>query len=184
MRAASARYREYFLGSFPVRLAALSALLASFDVSSSLDDAGLMAVSAWLPQWGDLLINDFRDETVRNAYRRLEVPWTGTLSGLNVIFDLAIYYGECLWTRRTKLEWMVARGPDSALHAIQGLPGGKPFDPFNFMYLECQNIRAAKIGRQKRLPHSGDPVFLKPDCFYRHVLGNAPPGRRSRKGAP
>lgn len=58
----------------PQSEAALTALLASFDVSLNLDDAGLMAVSAWLPQWGDLLINDFRDETVRNAYRRLKVP--------------------------------------------------------------------------------------------------------------
>jgi hypothetical protein len=139
-----------------------------------------MAVSAWLPRWADLLVNDF-DDAVWNAYHDFEIPWTDTLSGLNVIFDFGIYYAECLWTRRTKLEWIVGRGPDGAIHFIKGLPGGKLFDPFHFMYLECRNIRAAKTAKQKRLPHSDDPWLLRSESFCRHVLANAPAGRRSRK---
>jgi hypothetical protein len=34
------------------------------------------------------------------------------VSGLTPIFDLGIYYAECVWLRRTRLEWIVTRGPD------------------------------------------------------------------------
>jgi hypothetical protein len=181
MRAASFHYKDHFLGGAQARLEALRAFLANFEVSLSSDDAGLMAVSTWLPRWADLLVNDFDDQAVWNAYRRFEVPWTGTLSGLNVIFDLGIYYAECLWTRRTKLEWLVVRGPDGALHIIKGLPGGKGFDPIDFMYWQCRNIRKAKLPKPKWLRYSDDPFLLRSDSFCRHVLAKAPPGRRSRK---
>lgn len=98
MRAASAEYREYFLGSRQARLEALGEFLASFDVSLDTGDVGLRAVSTWLPLWADLLVSEFDDH---NAYARLEVPWTGRLRGLNAVFDLGIYYAECLWARRT-----------------------------------------------------------------------------------
>jgi len=80
-----------------------------------------------------------------------------------------------------KLEWVVVRGPDGASHLIKGLPGGKWFDPFDFMYWECQNIRKAKLPKPKWLRYSGDPFVLRSDSFYRHVLAKTPPGRRSRK---
>ena len=183
MRAASAQYREYFLASRQARLEGLREFLANFDVSLGLDDAGLMAVSTWLPYWANLLVSEFKD---RDAYKRLEVPWTGRLRGLNVVFDLGIYYAECLWARRTKLEWLVFRGADMhgnvlATHAIKGLPGGKSFDPFDFMFWECWDIRKAKIAKQKRMPYSDDPWHLRSESFYRHVLAKAPPVRRSRK---
>jgi hypothetical protein len=182
MRAASAQYREHFLGSTQARLEALREFLANFDVSLSSDDAGLMAVSTWLPHWADLLVDDLDDQAVRDAYNRFTVPWTGTLSGLNVIFDLGIYYAECLWSRRTKLEWVVVvRGPEGARHLIKGLPGGKWFDPIHFMHRECSNIGKAKIAKQKRLPYSDDPWLLRSESFCRHLLAKAPPGRRSRK---
>jgi len=182
MRAASFQYREYFLSSRQARLVALREFLANFDVSFSLDDAGLMAVSSWLPHWADLLVDDFDDPAVRIAYYRFTVPWTGTMIGLNVMFDLGIYYAECLWSRRTKLEWVVViRGPEGAKHLIKGLPGGKWFDPIHFMYSECWDIRKAKIAKQKRLPYSDDPWCLRSESFSRHVLAKVPPGRRSRK---
>ena len=182
MRAASAQYREYFLGSRQARLEALREFLANFDVSLSLDDAGLVAVSAWLPHWADLLVDEFEDS---NVYFRLEIPWTGRFGGLNVVFDLGIYYAECLWARRTKLEWIVGRGADVhgivlATHLIKGLPGDKLFDPFHFMFRECWHIRKAKLKRQSGMPYSDDPWVLNPESFSRHLLAQAPPGRRSR----
>jgi len=178
-RAASAQYRDFFIGGIPDRIEALRAFLANFDVALSLDDIGLMAVSAWLPRYGDLLVNDFDDEAVRDAYRDCAVPWAGRLIGLNVVFDLAIYNAECLWARRTRLKWQVSRGVDAngnlmANHFIIGLPGGKAFDPFHYTYLHCRNIRTAKT-------YSDDCWSLKSDSFSRHVLADAPPGRRRRK---
>src|SRR5262245_31423641 len=186
MRAASFQYRDYFLGGKRARLEALRSFLANFEVAFNLDDAGIMAVSTWLPRWADLLVSDFDDPAVWNAYHRFEAPWSGVLSGLNVVFDLGIYYAECVWVRRTKLEWLVVRGPDGATHSIYGLPGGKPFDPIHFMYWECQDIRKAKLPKPKWHryfieQHHYEPHILKSDSFSRHVLSKAPPGRRSRK---
>jgi hypothetical protein len=189
MRAASSQYRDFFIGGIPARLEALRAFLANFDVALNLDNAGLMAISAWLPRYGDLLVNDFDDEVVRDAYRHFDVPWTGPLIGLNVIFDLGIYNAECLWTRRTKLKWQVGRGLDVhghliAHHFIIGIPGGKWFDPFHYTYVHCRNIRTAKINKHRRqLPYSDTPWILESDSFSRHVRAKAPPGRRRRKTA-
>lgn len=181
MRAAALQYREYFLGVREARVDSLRDFLAKFDVPLSLDDAGLMAVSAWLPHWADLLVVDFDDRTVWDTYLRFKVPWTGTLGGLNVIFDLGIYYAECLWFRRTRLEWIVDRGPQGPVHIIKGLPGGKGFDPFSFVFWHCRDIGQAKLTKQKGLPYSDDTWLLKTDSIHRHLLSNAPSGRRSRK---
>jgi hypothetical protein len=67
MGAASFRYRDYFLASRRARLEALGTFLANFDVSLNTDDSGLMAISTWLPHWGDLLINDLDDQAGRAA---------------------------------------------------------------------------------------------------------------------
>jgi hypothetical protein len=176
-------YKEFFLDSRETRLQALGGFFAKFDVLLNLDDTGLMAVSAWLPQYADLLVDDLEDDNVKDAYEYYAVPWIERLTGLNPIFDLGIYYAECLWHRRTKLEWIVYRGPESgvAVHLISGLPGGKSFDPIRFMYVECRNIRNSKRLKQKRIPLHDDPSFLKHDSFYRRVLSQTPPGRRSRK---
>jgi hypothetical protein len=67
-RDANEEYQEYFFGSKQWRLEALRAFLAKFDVALNLDDAGIMAVSTWLPQCGDLLV----------------LIWTTTLSGTHI----------------------------------------------------------------------------------------------------
>src|SRR5262249_40126676 len=89
-------YRDYFLGSKQLRFEALRGFLAKFEITLSLDDAGLMAVSAWLPQYADLLVDDLDNDDVHDAYWGFLAPWTGALGGLNPIFDLGIYYAECL----------------------------------------------------------------------------------------
>jgi hypothetical protein len=145
-RDANVAYQEYFFASRQARLDALRDFFAKFDVALNLEDAGIMAVSTWLPQYADLLV-DFDDDAVRDAYRELTAPWIGELTGLNPIFDLSIYYAECVWLRRTKLNWLVYRDPQrgGSTHFISGLPrGGKLFDTFNYMYLKCAGIRGGK----------------------------------------
>jgi hypothetical protein len=167
LRDANVEYREYFFGSRQVRLEALRAFLAKFDVTLNLDDAGIMAVSAWFPRYADLLVEDLDDDAVRNGYHGFTAPWTGALGGLNPIFDLGIYYAECLWLRRTKLKWIVTRNPERqvSMHAISGLPGGKLFDPIWWTYFECRNIRNAKTRMQRRMPFSDNPWFLRSEAF-------------------
>ena len=72
-RAASAEYAEYFHDIRPARLEALRTFLENFGVSLNTDDAGLMAVSAWLPEWADLLIEGPYNKTIWYAYLRLQV---------------------------------------------------------------------------------------------------------------
>jgi hypothetical protein len=179
---ASLAYKDFFLASRETRLEALGAFLAKFDISLNLDDSGLTAVSAWLPRYADLLIDDLDNETVQNAYWAFTAPWKGALDGLNPIFDLGIYYAECLWHRRTRLEWIVIRSPDwgSAVHTISGLPGGRHFDPVFWMYVECRNIRNSKIAKQQQVSLNDTPSSLRSDHFYRQVISRCPLGPRSR----
>jgi hypothetical protein len=68
LRDANEEYREYFFGSRQSRLEALRAFLEGFDVVLNLDDAGIMAVSAWLPSTEICLC----------------LIWTTTLSGMHI----------------------------------------------------------------------------------------------------
>jgi hypothetical protein len=176
----SEAYREYFFANKHLRLQALGEFLAKFGVALELDYAGLVAVSTWLPRYADSLVDDFDSEVVRDAYREFLSPWTGALSGLNPIFDLGIYHAECVWSRRTKLKWIVVRGPEVgiATHAISGLPGGKLFDPMGWTYNFCRNIWVKK---RKRWPFANNSLELESEVLYRRVLSEAPPGRRRRK---
>ena len=185
LRHTNAAYTDYFFANKHLRLHALGEFFAKFGVGLNLDDAGLMAVSTWLPQYADLFIDDFDSDAVRDAYSEFASPWTGALSGLNPIFDLGIYYAECVWSRRTKLEWVVWRGPDTgrAWHLIYGLPGGKPTDLMNWTYNHCRNIWVSKRKTQKWVPYSDNEWELQSESFSRHVLAQAPPGRRSRNQA-
>jgi hypothetical protein len=60
LRANIDAYREYFFGCKDLRLHALGEFFAKFDVGLNLDDAGLMAVSTWLPLYADLLLDDLQ----------------------------------------------------------------------------------------------------------------------------
>jgi hypothetical protein len=177
---ANVEYEEYFFGSRQMRLDALRAFLGKFDVALGLDDVGLMAISAWMPVYADLLLPNLDDDAVEDAYRSFTPSWMGTLSGLNPIFDLGVYYAECLWSRRTKLKWLIVRGPDGpgVTHFISGLFGGRLFDPFHWTYVECRNIRNAKRAIRKRIPHTNLP---KSDHLFLRIQGQAPPtGRRAK----
>jgi hypothetical protein len=178
---ANLEYREYFFGSRQMRLDSLRIFLAKFDVALNLDDAGLMAVSAWMPVYGDLLLPDSDDDSVEDAYRGFTASWTEALSGLNPIFDLGVYYAECLWARRTRLKWLIVRGPEGpwTTHFISGLFGGRFFDPIHWTYGECRKIRDAKRMMSKRVPYAEG--FLRSDHLFRCIHAQAPSaGRRAK----
>jgi len=109
VRAFAARGREnfsHFKEHRKERLGALKAFLAKFGVDMDLEDKGLAAVSAWLPGNCGALVADLgKDETMQIFYRHL-MPWEGNLRGLNVIFDLGIFFGECVIVRNPRLHWI------------------------------------------------------------------------------
>jgi hypothetical protein len=146
---ANAEYREFFLDNRDRRVDALRIFLSKFDVSLDFSDFGVAAISDWCPVYADLLVEELGNDTVWSAYHGFAAPWKGPLLGLNPIFDLGVYYGECLLVRNSKLTWQPLRGPEpgTAAHPIFSQRNRRPFDPINWMYTWCKNIRSAKMAR-------------------------------------
>jgi hypothetical protein len=161
-----ATYTKFFLENREDRLAALRIFLAKFDVAPDLDDAGLMAVSAWCPLYADLLVDSLETDAVWSAYHQFAAAWVGPLLGLNAIFDLGVYCGECVLLRNPKLKWQPLRGPDHYVqHPILGQKYQRSFDPVGWMYVICRNIYNEKTWDYARI---GGPLTKKDD-LYRHI---------------
>jgi hypothetical protein len=108
---------SHFMERRKERLDALRTFLARFDVAMDLEQAGLAAVSAWLPGNCGTLVSDLgKEETVQIFFRYL-APWVGDLRGLNVIFDLGIFFGECVIFRNPRLHWIDRQGLSDGGHA-------------------------------------------------------------------
>lgn len=149
-------YRAYFLDNRNRRVEALSRFLAKFDVALSVDDEGVRAVSAWCPAYADLLVDGlehyYENDAIWHAYHSFEAPWTGPLTGLNPIFDLGVYLGECMLSRNPRLKWMPLLDPElnkGASHPIFGQRSGRPFDPIKSTYTDCKNIHSARMAKRK-----------------------------------
>jgi hypothetical protein len=154
MKDAHEAYVSYFLANRERRIDALRVFLAQFDVALSLEDSGVKAVSAWLPVYADLLVDGLQhqeSEDLWRAYNWFQAPWTGTLVGLNPIFDLGVYMGECMLKRNPRLKWTPYINPElnrGALHHIHGQRSGRPFDPVKCTYTECKNIHSARMAKK------------------------------------
>ena len=154
-RDANEAYTSHFLENRNRRVDALGNFLAKFDVALSLEDVGVKAVSAWCPLYADLLVDGLQhqeSEDLWRAYNWFHAPWTGSLVGLNPIFDLGVYMGECLLYRNPRLKWQLYINPEpnkGATHLIDGRRCGRPFDPIHWTYTECKNIHSAKMTKRK-----------------------------------
>jgi hypothetical protein len=137
---------SYFMAHRAERLSALKGFLAGFGLSVDLQDNGLGAVSAWLPgHCGDLLPTLGLDETMQIFFRYLK-PWGDNLRGLNVIFDLGIFFGECVIARNPRVHWINWPGTsDNGEAAASGshLAGFKSrrdgLDPIGRMLYLCEH---------------------------------------------
>src|SRR5262245_12430065 len=168
---ASADYRRFFFANREGRIDALRMFLGTFNVVLNFDDNGVMAVSAWCPHYADALVEEMDTDGVRNAYDSFAAPWAGSLIGLNVIFDLGIYYGECLLARNPKLTWQPVRGPEpnNVAHPIFGQKNRRPFDPIKDAYRICCNIYNE---RKISVPPSAK-ISTKEDNLYHYILARA-----------
>jgi len=171
LREASAIYSDFFFENRSRRLHALRLFLAHFNVAVDLDDARILAISAWCPHSTHLLVEGLNTDSVHDAYNDFTSPWIGPLIGLNPIFDLGVYFGECMLSRNPQLKWQPMRGPQSnnVGHLIFGEKDGRPFDPIKWMYVFCCNIyneRTMPVAR-------GAEISTKEDRLYRHILARA-----------
>jgi hypothetical protein len=157
----AARGREnfmYFMEQRHARLNALRTFLEKFNVTVNLDDEGLANVSQWLPgNCGALVPNPREDETMQLFYQHL-APWEGRWRGLNVVFDLAIFLGECVTARNKRLHWVIWPGTseDGAAVGSGYHIGGfrlprDGFDPMNYMLRlsgsDENDLRNGSVGR-------------------------------------
>jgi len=170
MGEATIEYRQFFLAERSRRLEALGSFLGKFGVDPNLDDAGIMAVSVWYPAFADLLATGLEKDTVLAAYREFGSPWIGDLLGLNTIFDLGVYFGECMLLRNRRFEWKPIRGPERVSHNIFGQKSGRPFDPIDYMHTRCRNIQATK--KPTIFSPTSGTEFIKPDALYKVIHGH------------
>jgi len=165
-RDAATEYAQFFLDNRAHRLDSLRKFLARFDVALGLDDSGVMAVSTWHPLYADLLLDEWTCEN-QLSYAYFDQPWTAGLLGLNVVFDLGVYFGECMLFRNQILRWSSMRYLDyhdahSVTHPIFGVRD-KVFDPVRSMYVTCAQIRVAKSTRLRRY------VYADAETFFRKI---------------
>jgi hypothetical protein len=94
----------YFLEQKPRRLDSLTRLLAYFDVSATLDHAGLRRVSAWVHRYsGHLIGKDVISSS--DTYHSFTPPWTHANAGLNAVWDLGVYTGEYVTSVNPAHKW-------------------------------------------------------------------------------
>jgi hypothetical protein len=170
-RDANAEYKQFFFDQRTYRLEELRIFLEKFNVTMTLEDSAIMNVSRWYPMYADLLVDHLDKEMVWVAYHSFESPWTGSFLGLNPIFDLGIYFGECMLSLNARLAWQPGRGPEQTFvsHHIFGRRNRGPFDPIREIYNECRNIQS-----QKKWPMvPGAETLLEPDSLYRAIHGRA-----------
>src|SRR5262249_7726016 len=142
------------------RLEYLYRFLTKFGVEGALADGGVTAVSEWLPQYGGLLVEHIRSGATMWALYDFARPWTGELQGAHAVFDLGIYFGECVIARNPRLRWDVRvydrpapkpAGPTPLTGSgfeIEGLRRPKnTFDPIMSMHNVCCNIAADYLWR-------------------------------------
>jgi hypothetical protein len=164
LRDLATEYAQFFLNNRAHRLDSLRKFLAKFDVALSFDDAGVIAVSTWHPLYADLLLDEWTEE-FQLSYIHFDQPWTAGLLGLNVVFDLGVYFGECMLFRNPTLRWTPMRYYDhqdryNVAHPIFGVHD-KVFDPVRSMYVTCAQIREVRRGRRY--------VYADAETFFRRI---------------
>jgi hypothetical protein len=148
---ANREYVAFFTENRPKRIEALRVFLAKFDVALGFDDIGIRAVSAWLPHYADLLVDGLQhqeSEELWQAYHWFAASWAGPFLGLNPVFDLGVFMGECILRQNPRLKWLPHINPEpnkGASHHVYGRKAGYVFDPIDWTYTECKNIHSARM---------------------------------------
>lgn len=145
---------RFFFEHKQERIEALGDFLRAFDIDLALQGRGLDAVSAWFPGHAPLLVAGLRTKAVRQAFYGWRTPWVGRLRGLNTIFDLGLFFGECIIAKNPRCRW---RGFMSAAPGEPPRPetdiGGSGIrvegsrlkyyiDPLRLIYTNCLNIQS------------------------------------------
>jgi hypothetical protein len=173
---------EYFMRVRRERLAFFRDWMnRHFHLALSLDGNSVVALEAWLWDYGGGLLED--RPNIGSIYACNEPRWEGALAGYNVAIDAAILVGEFLLSRRANLYWthraysVSARGHyvESRLH--HPFIGGFPIrtlasDPIYETFATMKkSLWQSKIGEPRyRAPRTG----IVYDCRSNLYLANVP----------
>jgi len=140
----------YFMTHRAFRLRSLQEFLNKFDVTASTDDQGLAAVTNWFRRYGGLMTYFERRSTVTlDAFVNYDPTWTEAHIGINVVWDLGIYTGECVIARYPSAHWTINTGnPDPislkalGFHrpSVAGLYWPTECDPITQVFIDSQSI--------------------------------------------
>lgn len=164
---------RYFLDTCAFRLEALSNFLTRFGICATTTDIGLAEVSSWFDRYAGLLLA-FRPRTgtTFRAFVDRQPPWTGEHIGINVVWDLGIYVGECIIARRPSAYWdLDTGGPDPLSReavgyqrpCVAGLYWPTECDPITQIFMDAEYM----CGRMR----IGHGTFFPKGKLMRHVLG-------------
>jgi hypothetical protein len=145
--------------------------MKKFGIDAATTDQGLIAVSAWFERYGGLLLHFQPYSAVTlHAFLGYDPPWTGEHFGINVVWDLAIYVGECVMARRPSAYWDLNTGGPSLSSResvgfqrphLAGLYWPSSCDPFFQVFTDSKNMSPnVRVGFVKN---------IRPDNLADHV---------------
>jgi hypothetical protein len=153
---------RYFKQNIGYRMEAFRGFMKTFSIDAKTDDRGLAAVSTWFGHSGGLLLYyKPRDTTTLHAFVSYDPPWIGRHIGINILWDIGTYVGECIIARRQSAHWDInTGGPDPlsreglGFHRphIEGLYWPVACDPITHIFVNCNGRMAAEVRSKRRLP--------------------------------
>jgi hypothetical protein len=102
---------NYFQTHLASRQTSFRTFMKTFAIDATTDDRGLVAVSEWFNRFGGLLLYyKPRSVTTLHAFVNYDPPWIGRYIGINVVWDIGIYIGNCIIARRASAHWDLNTG--------------------------------------------------------------------------
>jgi len=139
---------DYFLQQRPLRLRSFHEVMKTFNVNATTDDGGLAAVSKWFLRYGGLLLYFRRHSTITGrAFVEYDPPWIGEHIGINFVWDLATYVGECVIQRRPSAHWALNTGDADPISreavgfqrpCVAGLYWPTECDPMTYVFTDSK----------------------------------------------
>jgi hypothetical protein len=161
---------DYFVEHRSFRLRAFQSFLKKFHIDATTDEQGLTSVSSWFRRYGGLLMYfQQRSTTTNRAFINHDPAWTNEHIGINVVWDLGIYVGDCIITRYPSAYWTINTGnadPASLKSlgfqrpGVAGLYWPTECDPITHVFIKSQSMSYNLHGIGHKIMRRGDLVDL------------------------
>src|SRR5215510_5772424 len=151
---------EYFMDKRSFRSQSLIDFMNRFKIEMTTNDSGLTSVSNWFDRYGGLLLPFTPRSTVTfDSFVAYDPSWTGEHIGMNVIWDIGIYLGECVIARNPSAHWALNTGDADQISreavgyqrpCVAGLHRPARRDPMTRVFRDGESMSAGmRIGYPK-----------------------------------